>query len=148
MKDAAGRTALRIHSQIPRARVSRARLLKCAQMALRHFRRPVSHVDFILVSARKMASLHRQFLGLPGPTDVMAFDLSENGEPLEGEVYICLEQAKRQAAFYGESLASEMARLAIHGVLHLAGEKDRTEAERKRMRALEEKILHEAGRDK
>jgi len=147
-KAKAGRAALRIHSQISRARISREYLLRCARMALRHFQRPVSSIDFIFISTHKMAFLHRQFLGLPGLTDVMAFDLSENGAPLEGEVYICLEQAKRQAALYGESLASETARLAIHGVLHLAGEKDATEAGRERMRALEERILCEAGRSK
>jgi probable rRNA maturation factor len=146
VKTPARKPALRVFSQIPRARISRQHLLKCARIALRRFRRPVSQIDFILVNARKMSLLHRQFLGLPGPTDVMAFDLSENRESAEGEVYICLDQARRQADFYGVSLAFEVARLAVHGMLHLAGEKDTTESGRKRMRLIEDEILDKAGR--
>ena len=69
------------------------------------------------------------------------FDLAEPGAPAEGEVYICLDKARSQAADYGVSLASEIARLAVHGVLHLAGEDDKTEAGRQRMEHLESQAL-------
>ena len=139
---------LRVHSQIPRARIHRRYLLECAGLALRHFAHRVSSIDFIIISARKMAELHRRYLGLPGPTDVLAFDLSENGMPVEGEVYICLDRARRQAAEYGVSLPSEVARLAVHGLLHLAGEEDSTGAGRARMRRLEDLALRKAERAK
>ena len=139
---------MRIHSQIPHARICRRYLSGCARQALYHFRRPVSSIDFIITTARKMAQMHRRYLQLAGPTDVMAFNLSENGGALEGEVYICLEQARCQAACYGVSLASEVARLAVHGLLHLAGEDDKTDAGRARMRRLEDKVLRKAGRAK
>jgi probable rRNA maturation factor len=139
---------LRVHSQIPRARIHRRHLLQCARLGLRHFGRPVTSIDFIIISARKMAELHRRYLRLPGATDVLAFDLSDNGMPVEGEVYICLDRARRQAAEYGVSLPSEVARLAVHGLLHLAGEEDSTGAGRMRMRRLEDLALRKAKRAK
>ena len=148
MKASAKEAILRIHSQIPRARICRRYLLGCARQALHHFRRPVSSMNFIIITTRKMARMHRSYLQLAGPTDVMAFDLSENGTALEGEVYICLDQARCQAACYGVSLASEVARLAVHGLLHLAGEEDKTDVGRARMRRLEDKALRKAERAK
>jgi probable rRNA maturation factor len=137
---------LRVHSRIPRARIHRRHLLECVRLVLRYFERPVSSIDFIIISARKMAELHRRYLGLPGPTDVLAFDLSEDGMPVEGEVYICIDQARRQAAEYGVSLPLEVARLALHGLLHLAGEEDGSKAGRTRMKRLEDLALRKAER--
>ncbi len=148
MKAAAFEAKLRVHSQIPHARIGRRYLLECARHALHHFRRPVSSIDFIVITTREMAQMHRRYLRLAGPTDVMAFDLSENGTPLEGEVYICLDQARSQATYYRVPLVSEVARLAVHGLLHLAGEEDKTDAGRARMRRLEDRALRKAGRVK
>lgn len=94
-----------------------------------------------------MARLHRTFLGIRGSTDVLAFDLTErqNG-PLEGDVYICLDQARRQARAYRVPLYQEVGRLAAHGVLHLAGYRDRSEKERLQMRRLEDRCLQAAER--
>lgn len=144
MKRPAPTPALRIHSQIPRARIHRRYLLECVRHVLRQFRRPVLSIDFIIISAQKMTALHGRYLSSSGLTDVLAFDLSENGAPVEGEVYICLDQARCQAAEYGESLPAEVARLAVHGLLHLVGEEDRTEAGRKRMKRLEDLALRKA----
>lgn len=141
MKRRISQAELRVHSSIPRARIYRRYLMECVRQALVHFKKPVASIDFIVVSARKMAALHRQYLNLPGATDVMAFDLAEPGAPVEGEVYICLEKARSQAADYGVSLASEIARLAVHGVLHLAGKDDKTKAGRQRMEHLESQAL-------
>lgn len=141
MKRRISQPELRVHSLIPRARIYRRYLLECVQQALGRFKKPVTSIDFIVVPARKMSALHRQYLNLPGATDVMAFDLAESGAPVEGEVYICLEKARSQATDYGVSLASEIARLAVHGVLHLVGEDDKTEAGRQRMEHLESQAL-------
>lgn len=137
---------LRIHSLIPGARIYRRFLLECTQKALHHFQKPVASIDFIVISSRKMTALHRRYLHQKGATDVMAFDLSDNGAPIEGEVYICLEKARSQAKSYGVTLASEFARLAVHGLLHLAGEKDSTEAGRNRMRHLETQAIQKVER--
>jgi probable rRNA maturation factor len=140
-----GELHLAVFSAVPQARVRRRFLLKCARRAARHLKRRVAFIHFILIADREMARLHRAFLGQGGATDVMSFDLSESSySPMEGEIYISVNQARRQARLYGVPLYLEAARLAVHGVLHLAGLNDTTAAGKARMHALEDRILREA----
>jgi rRNA maturation RNase YbeY len=137
--------ALTIHSRIPGARVRRAFLLRCARHGTSRIRRQVGQVNFVLVRDREMARLHRIFSGVRGTTDVLTFDLSETGGRLvEGDIYICLDQARRQAAVYRVPLYEVVARLAVHGILHLAGYDDHSEEERRHMSKLEDLSLEAA----
>jgi probable rRNA maturation factor len=89
-----------------------------------------------------MARLHREYSGIGGTTDVLTFDLTEkDSRAIDGDIYICLDQARRQSSDLRIPLYREVARLAVHGVLHLAGYRDVSEAERERMRRLEDLAL-------
>jgi probable rRNA maturation factor len=68
-----------------------------------------------------MIRLNRGYLKREGTTDVMAFPLWAGDEPPLGDVYIGLQQAARQADALGVPLREELARLAIHGSLHVLG---------------------------
>jgi probable rRNA maturation factor len=59
-----------------------------------------------------------------------------------GDVYISTEQAREQAREYGVTFEEEMARLVVHGVLHLAGYDHEKPEEARRMRSREEAHLH------
>jgi probable rRNA maturation factor len=91
-----------------------------------------------------MAKLHREYSGVRGTTDVLTFELSEPKDELEGEIYICLDQARRQATEYKVNMTEEIARLAVHGILHLAGYDDRTKSGRSQMKKLEDRMLMRA----
>lgn len=78
-------------------------------------------VSLALLDDAAIAELNRLHLGRDGPTDVIAFALYEEGEPLVGDVYVGADQAARQAAEEGVSLREELVRLAIHGTLHVLG---------------------------
>jgi probable rRNA maturation factor len=86
-----------------------------------------------LVSNRRMASLHRQFLGQHGPTDVLTFQ--------HGEIFISAELARVQARRFANSLARELRLYIAHGLLHLHGYDDCDDAGMKRMQAVQQKIL-------
>jgi probable rRNA maturation factor len=137
-----------VFSAVPGIRVRRRFLLACARTASRRIRRRIAFIHFILTSDREMARLHRTFMGLRGVTDVLSFDLSESSHsPVEGEIYIGVNQARRQAALYRVPLYLETARLAVHGVLHLAGFNDDTPGRRAHMHQIEEQILGAARRN-
>jgi len=86
--------------------------------------------------------LKRQFFELDYLTDVLAFRLNDADEPkLEGEIYISLPRARENAHQYQEPYAKELARLIIHGGLHLLDYKDESEKERARMREKEDQYL-------
>lgn len=96
----------------------------------------------LLVSAPEMTRLNERFLQHAGPTDVIAFDYAghENG-PWRGEVFICVEEAVRQARRFGTVWPKEVVRYLVHGLLHLRGEDDTTPSARARMKAVENAML-------
>ena len=93
-----------------------------------------------LISAGRMASLHRKFMHQTGPTDVLTFQ--------HGEIFISVETAKKHARAFGNSLASELCLYIAHGLLHLHGFDDRTQAAARKMKAMQKKILRDCSRDR
>ncbi len=133
-------------STIPRVRIHREFVLLCMKSAARRLDHKRGTVSGIIVDDRRMAELHREFAGVGGTTDVLTFDLASGPDEIEGEIYVCLDQARRQAKEYGVTLREEIGRLTAHGVLHLAGYDDATQADREEMRRLEDRSLAEARR--
>ena len=79
-------------------------------------------VRLIFVADDYMAHLNSAYRDKKGTTDVLSFDLgSTPGQPHSGEVYISLPQARHQAVEQGVPELEELARLFVHGLLHLAG---------------------------
>ena len=93
-----------------------------------------------------LSELKKQFFGLNQLTDVIAFRLNDYSEKeVEGEIYISLPRARENANQYSEPYGREVARLIIHGGLHLLGYDDQTDSEQAAMRSLEEKYLEKFG---
>jgi probable rRNA maturation factor len=93
--------------------------------AVRHVLRAegvrAAEISVALVSDDEIAALNQQYLDHEGPTDVISFHLHDRGEPPLGDVYVGVDQAARQAAGFGASVAEEVLRLAVHGTLHVLG---------------------------
>jgi len=105
---------------------------------------PAPEISLTLLDDEAIAALNRRYLGREGPTDVLAFSLGEPTAPL-GDVYVGFQQAGRQAAEHGVPLEEELARLAIHGTLHVLGHDHPEGPERTRsaMIRLQERLLGE-----
>ena len=102
--------------------------------------RKLREVFVWLISDRRMSFLHRKFLGLSGPTDVLTFQ--------HGEIFISVETARRNACAFGNSLMCELKLYIVHALLHLHGFDDQTPAEARRMKTPQEKILRACSRDR
>jgi len=109
--------------------------------ALVHGGRPGIDVDVVLVDDPTLAELHARFLGDPSPTDVMSFDLGEEGGGPAGELYVSVDRARAVASARGVRVARELALYLVHGTLHLCGHDDHADAEREVMRAAERVVL-------
>ena len=92
-------------------------------------------VSVILTDNDEITRLNEKYLQHEGVTDVISFNLSE--EELEGEVYICVDVAVRQAEEYKVSFNNELMRLAVHGTLHILGYDDINDIDRTAMHELE-----------
>jgi probable rRNA maturation factor len=80
-------------------------------------------ISITFVDARTIARLNRTHLGHAGPTDVISFQFGrvKRSDPVIGDIYICPKIARRNAAERYASAREEIARLVIHGVLHVLG---------------------------
>jgi rRNA maturation RNase YbeY len=115
--------------------VDRVWLGRTAEAVLSAARAGAAELSLMLVSDRRMRALNRRYRKKDRPTDVLAFPMNvlERGQiyfpprkinlspVLLGDVVISMPTAKRQAAALGHSLRDEVARLLVHGVLHLLG---------------------------
>ena len=101
-----------------------------------------SETSIIFANKSLIKKLKKQFFNINEPTDVIAFRLNDYSiNKVKGEIYICLPVAKENAEYYGEPYEREIARLIIHGSLHLLGYKDDTEEQRLEKHKLENKYL-------
>ena len=87
----------------------------------------------LLISDARMTRLHDQFLHESGPTDVITFQ--------HGEIFVSVQTADRQAKEFRSTLLHEIQLYIVHGLLHLHGFDDRTEADRRQMRTAETAVF-------
>lgn len=106
-----------------------------------------AEIGILLVDDAGIAELHERWLDVPGPTDVITFDLADEtaGDRLQGDIVVSTETAARTARTLGWSPRHEAAYYVIHGLLHLAGYDDHTAADRRAMRARERVLLAACG---
>lgn len=100
----------------------------------------VGEINFIFCSDDYLLQMNRDHLQHDYFTDVITFDYSE-GKSINGEIYISVDRVRDNAKTMGIRVQDEMQRVMVHGVLHLLGYKDKTPAEVKRMRAMEDACL-------
>ena len=103
-----------------------------------------SKINVIFGDDKLLNSLKIEFFNYDHLTDVIAFRINDYNKPeIEGEIYISLARAIENAKKYGEPLSKELARLIIHGGLHLLDHRDKTDDEKNKMTALEGKYLQQ-----
>jgi len=96
-----------------------------------------------MLGLRTMRDLHRVWLGDDAPTDVLSFPCGSPppGVPIDaaplGEVVICVPFCEQSAGERGIPLHEEIARVMIHGTLHLLGYDHVTAEQARRMRPRE-----------
>lgn len=105
-------------------------------------------LGIFVVGELEMTRLNESFLQHAGCTDVITFDYNDASSPdlVAGEVFICLEEAARQATRFRVPLQQEALRYVMHGILHLCGYDDLTPAKRRKMKQVENRLVRTLGR--
>jgi len=121
------------------------RLRSNAVRALRELGEAASELSIAIVADDEIAALNAEHRGKPSATDVLSFSLLEGDHcerrgKLLGDVVIGIETAARQARAAHRGLDEELARLLIHGILHLLGWDHEEPGEARRMRAEERRL--------
>ena len=101
-------------------------------------------ISVIFTSDIYVSDLKKRFFLKDQWTDVIAFPLHSNKkEKIEGEIYISMPTAKENADKFNQAYEKEVARLIIHGVLHLLDYSDQSYQGKETMSKIEENILKE-----
>lgn len=105
-------------------------------------------VVVVLTNDTHLQELHRDFMGIDEPTDVMTFPYDEPEAPVEqhgGDIVVSVERAKAQAPDFGLTPAQETIFLVSHGLLHLCGWDDASPEARGAMLDRQREILTSLG---
>ncbi|HYD20804.1 MAG TPA: rRNA maturation RNase YbeY [Flavipsychrobacter sp.] len=100
-------------------------------------------LTYIFCTDDYLLDINRKFLDHDTYTDIITFDLTGSGELLTGEIYISTERIAENAEKFETEYNEELHRVIFHGALHLCGFKDKSAADKKKMREMEDKCLAE-----
>jgi rRNA maturation RNase YbeY len=85
-----------------------------------------SELSILLTDNEHIAYLNNRYLGRDGPTNVLAFSMSDDLSPdvesgMLGDVVVSVDTVISESEETGESQEEAIFRLLIHGILHLMG---------------------------
>ena len=98
-------------------------------------------ISLIFVDQDKLREMKNEYFKKNVYTDIIAFNLNDDDEELDGELYLSFETIKNNATLYNESSENEIKRVVAHGLLHLIGYKDDNSARKKEMTKIEDNCI-------
>ncbi len=101
----------------------------------------VMSLEFNFISSKTIIEVNKNYLRHNYSTDIITFDYSDEKNILDGEIFISIQDAVENSKKYGVSSDNELLRLIIHGILHLIGFDDTTDAKRKKMKIAENDLV-------
>ena len=103
-------------------------------------------LNVVFVTDAYIKALNKSYRDKDEPTDVLSFNYekgkSSEYSDLVGEIYISVDTAKRQAKEHRHTLSDELAKLFVHGFLHIHGYDHVKDKDYKKMTELEDKVLN------
>ena len=131
---------VKFHQHLPffrKHKVQVGNLRKTLLQVCTDFKRDLAQLDIIFVDDEELLLMNRDFLQHDYYTDIITFDLSDDLRSIQGELYVSRDRVLENALSLGSSSMDEILRVCIHGLLHLCGMNDSSEAEKLAMRDAE-----------
>lgn len=107
---------------------------------VRDYKLNVGELTYIFCSDEYLLEMNRSHLNHDYYTDIITFDYSEK-DVVSGDLFISVDRVEENAKDLNIEFSKELARVIIHGVLHLCGLKDKSEEDELLMREAENKAL-------
>jgi probable rRNA maturation factor len=123
-----------------------APLTALVRAVLAQEKRRAGEIAIVLTGDAELRELNRGWRKIDRATDVISFAYDEDEpdastRPVTGDLVVSLDRVAEQAKRFRVTPGTELARLVVHGTLHLCGHDHAKPAERRAMRAREEKAM-------
>ena len=115
------------------------------ERVLPHLSRSVQRATIRVVDDSEMIDLHTRYHDDPTTTDVLTFEATTEPMPLEVDIAVCVDVARRQSAGREHDVNSELLLYMVHGLLHCCGHDDHEPGEHASMHTEEDRILKAIG---
>jgi rRNA maturation RNase YbeY len=102
----------------------------------------IDSLEINFISSDKIYKINSEYLNHNFTTDIITFNYSNQQKKLDGEMFISIDDASENAKKYNVDLQEELARLIIHGILHLLGFDDQHKKDKIKMKQQENKLLN------
>ena len=100
----------------------------------------VGNINYLFCTDEYLIDINRRYLNHDTYTDIITFDYVAGGL-VSGDILISVDRVRDNAINYDVSFFQELHRVIVHGVLHLLGQGDKSDAEAAEMRRQEEEAL-------
>lgn len=97
-------------------------------------------INYIFCDDEYLHKINVEYLDHDTLTDVISFDYSVGNE-LHGDIFVSVERVADNAKDFEVSFDEELKRVLVHGILHYAGYKDKSEEDELKMRQKEEEKI-------
>jgi len=124
-----------ISFQLDNVELYRSWLVQVIELEKAH----VAELNYVFCSDDYLHKLNVQYLDHNTLTDIITFPINEN--PIQSDLFISIDRVRDNAKDFGLSFDEELKRVIIHGLLHLLGFGDKTAAEQKEMRSMEDRYI-------
>ncbi|MFK7905259.1 MAG: rRNA maturation RNase YbeY [Chitinophagales bacterium] len=107
----------------------------------------LTELNYIFCSDEYLHEMNVQYLNHDTLTDVITFNNSDDNCCIEGDIFISVPRIEENAQKFGVLFLEELKRVMVHGLLHLLGYADKTEAEQSEMTSKENFYLKKEVQD-
>lgn len=101
----------------------------------------VGDLNYMFCSDEHVLQVNRDYLQHDYYTDIITFDMSEEEDKIEGDIFISVDRVVDNANKLAVPAEQEMRRVLAHGLLHLCGYGDKTDEEAAQMRHKEDEWI-------
>lgn len=102
----------------------------------------IEALNYIYCSDNYLLEVNKQYLEHDYYTDIITFDNREDTQsPIDSDIFISIDRVRDNSEQLHITFQQELHRVMIHGVLHLLGKQDKTDAQKREMRKSEEASL-------
>ena len=98
----------------------------------------IVELNYVFCSDPYLKKMNVKFLKHNYFTDIITFDNSMVKKKIVGDIFISIDTVRFNAKQYATTFDNELHRVMIHGLLHLTGYKDKSPANQKEMRMMED----------